>query len=156
MENTDHPIEPDMQTVFSRLHIPVPNDAMVDTDVDDDTVNTQVKRRLAEYPPDSLLLLKLATRNPGMDEDHCSDAIDALASVLLPAVFDHSRNDSRVLSYKGIIKRNPWLIKELCRAHKSEKYQVIQRLRVFHSLPKGESRQETPEHTLEEEKTGES
>jgi len=176
---TDHPIVPDMQTVFSRLDMGVPDDAMVDTEIDDNTVNTQVKRRLAEYPQESLKLLERAIRNVKVDEECCSDAIDELASVLLPAVFDHGRNDNRVSSYKDIIKCNPWLIKMLIDAHKSEKYHVIRRLRscsvqivrllrltllisgvfqgVFPSLHKGESRQETPrpEHTFEG-KTGES
>jgi hypothetical protein len=129
MAKTDHPIEPDMQTVLFKLDMDVPNDAMVDTQIDDDTVNTQVKHRLAKYPQSEIDWLDLATDNPKRNEKSCSLAINALASVLLPATFDHSKDDDRVSLYKHIIKRNPWLIKKLFGAYESKEYHVIRRLR---------------------------
>ncbi|KAI0300392.1 hypothetical protein BC826DRAFT_675902 [Russula brevipes] len=149
MAKTDHPIESDMQTVLSQIDMGVPNDAMVDTEIDDDTVNTQVNHRLAESLPGFLNWLDIATDDAERNEKSCSHAIDALASVLLPAVFDHSRNDDRVFSYKDIIKSNPWLIKKLIGAHESKEYHVIRRLRLFHLFPEREVPQETAEHASE-------
>jgi hypothetical protein len=102
---------------------------MVDTQTDDDTVNTQVEDRLAKYLLSEIKWLDIATDNPKRNEKSCSHAIDALASILLPATFDHSKDDDRVSLYKHIIKRNPWLIKKLIGAYESKEYHIIRRLR---------------------------
>jgi hypothetical protein len=126
MAKTGHPIKPDMQTVLLKFDMDVPNDAMVDTEIDNDIVNTQVEHRLAKCLPSQIDLLNIATTDPKWNEDFCSHAVNALASVLLPATFDHS---DRVPSYEDIIKCNPWLIKMLTGAYKSKEYHVIRRLR---------------------------
>ena len=48
-----------------------------------------------------------------VNHENCSNAIYALASVLLLAIF----KDNQVVSYEDTIKRHPWLVKMLVNAY---------------------------------------
>jgi hypothetical protein len=64
-------------------------------------------------------LTNLASRFP--------DAVELLASVLLPAIFNDSQ-DVSVQDYRDTIIRNPWLVKVLFNAFKNGQFHDVQRI----------------------------
>jgi hypothetical protein len=103
----------------------VPEDAMAEDTTTTEDLN-KIKNELASKQ-NNLMLLSMTGRDYQLDEPHCSEAVDVLASILLPAIFNHSQ-DALCKGYKDTINRNPWLIKMLFDAHKSETYDRIRQL----------------------------
>lgn len=62
----------------------------------------------------------------------CSDAINMLADVLLPVIFNTRPNHLHD-AYEGIIIENPWLVNKLFDTYKSGEYHKIRRLGVYGS-----------------------
>ena len=116
--------QPGLARVFSQLNMPVPDGAMAGAAEDEDEAkDLSVDRRLEPHR----ITLELAVRLYEVDESTCSNAVDLMASGVLPAIFNTSQN-SRHGEYKKIIIENPWLVRQLFDACQSRAYQKIRRL----------------------------
>jgi hypothetical protein len=140
-----HPVKPkigdytmssqiDDQTVFSQLDMDVPQDALVEDDtIADDILDKDVNIELTNQTENNRRLLRSAARYYRVDHESCSDAVQALASVLLPAILEdkqHTKDhqSSLVANYKDTIKHNPWLVKVLVDAYNKQTYGNIRRI----------------------------
>jgi len=121
-------VEQGVRRIFSQIDMPVPERAMAaDTAAtgDETANNDSVDSRLAHYWRD----LMNAAQSYRLNEPTCLDAIGALTSKLLPAIFN-TNQDSLHHEYQDIIIQNPWLVHKLFDAYKSREYHKIQRLGV--------------------------
>jgi hypothetical protein len=123
----------DDQTVFSQLDMPLPGNALVeDTTIDDTTLDKRVKQILHDEIRDRRDLLQYTTEEYRVNHTKCSRAVRALASVLLPAIFEEQHTEdcqaSLVASYEDTMKHNPWLVKMLIDACTKEMYGNIRRI----------------------------
>jgi len=111
--------------VFSQ---PVPDNALVEdtTITDDTTLDKRVKETLRENSIGRGALKNSAREYHGSC-DECSDAVDVLATVLLPAILEDNQA-SLVASYKDTIKHNPWLVRMPVDACTKETYGNIRRI----------------------------
>jgi len=115
---------PGLDGVFSQLDMSIPDGAKAaaaeDGDEDEDIL---ADTRLMPHRS----ALNSTARCYWMNKSACSDAVDVLASNLLPAIFNTSR-DSLHDEYRKIIIENPWLVRQLFEAGKYGEYQKIRRL----------------------------
>ena len=107
----------DDQTVYSQLNMPVPDNALVeDTTITDDTALDKRVRETLDKDGVGRSALKFSAREYRDSYEECSFAINVLAKVLLPAIFEDNQHpeehrDSLIASYEYTIKRHPWLVK---------------------------------------------
>ncbi|KAK2467680.1 hypothetical protein APHAL10511_000274 [Amanita phalloides] len=118
--------------IFLQLDMPVPDGAMDDAPATEDEKanNACVKSRL-ESQKKLCSGLEFWVGCYQMDVTRCAYAVDALITLLLPAIFNTSQDDS---AYEAIIIENPWLVTKLFDAYKYGEYHKIRRLAVFRTL----------------------
>jgi len=115
-----------LRRVFSQLDMPVPDGAMAADAAatgDETANNDSIDIGLAHYWRD----LGNAAQSYRLNEPTCLDAIGALTSKVLPAIFN-TNQDSLHHKYQEIIIKNPWLIHKLFDAYTSKTYHKIRRL----------------------------
>ena len=121
----------DDQTVFSQLDMDIPENALVgDSTLADDILDKDVHKELSNQTEAMRRYLASAPFLYRVNHENCSNAIYALASVLLPAIF----KDNQVASYKDTIKRHPWLVKMLVDAYSEGMYGNIRRIGLLRQL----------------------
>ena len=106
--------------------MPVPDGAMAADAAatgDETANNVSVGNKVEPHE----LLLELVEQHYRLNEKSCLNAIRALVSKLLPAIFN-TNQDSLHHKYQDIIIQNPWLVHKLFDANKSREYHKIQRL----------------------------
>ena len=116
----------DDQTVFSQLDMDVPEDALVGDDTNNTVLDERIKETLRKNS-NGRIVLKTLAREYRASCDDCSDAVHALATILLPTIFEDNQ-DSLVESYKDAIKHNPWLVGMLLNAFEKGTYSNIRRI----------------------------
>ena len=130
----------DDQTVFSQLDMPVPNNALVeDTTITDDTALDKRIRETLNKDGVGRSALMNSARGYRDSYEECSLAINVLAKVLLPAIFEDNQHpeehrDSLVASYEDTIKRHPWLVKMLVDAYSKGMYSNIRQIGLLRQL----------------------
>ena len=109
----------------------IPENAQVDdSTIADDILDEDVNKQLSNQTQTNRRYLASAPFLYRVNHENCSNAIYALASVLLPAIF----KDNQVASYEDTIKRNPWLVKLLIDAYNKQMYGNIRRVGLLQQL----------------------